>query len=87
MLKGIKIIAKGKEIVISNCTIGEPWIGVVDSYYGKEDVWTNTHRGQPIHHPGNGFGIVFIESEQLEDCKIQSNRYAGIVCPSPRLSP
>ena len=77
---------------ISNCTIGEPWIGLVDSNWCKEDAWTESHRGHLIHHPGNGFGIVFIKSgrkqesdasllEQIKDCKIQSNRYGTIVQP------
>ncbi|MCD4654739.1 hypothetical protein K8T06_12505 [bacterium] len=74
---------------ISNCIIGEPWIGIVDSNWCKEDAWTESHRGHPIHHPGNKFGIMFIKpgrknssnispSEQIKDCKIQSNRYGGV---------
>ncbi|MCD4655494.1 hypothetical protein K8T06_16360 [bacterium] len=86
-----KNTTKGKKIVISNCTVGEPWIGVVDSYYGKEDVWTDTHRGQPIHHPGNGFGVVLLDSKRsdskekhdeiLNNNNIKSNRYRDILVP------
>jgi len=88
----INSLPDDSESGISHCIIGEPWIGLIDSNWCKEDDWTDSHRGQPIYHPGNGFGIVFMQSrknqesgvspsEQIRDCKIQSNRYGTIVQP------
>ena len=80
-------------IKIEDCIIGEPFVGVVQGYWVKEEAWTTHHKGHPIVHPGNGFGIVVLESPDVSDmkseetwyvlsnCSVQSNRYQQHINP------
>jgi hypothetical protein len=80
-------------IQINECTIGQPFVGVVNEYWVKEENWTRDHQGHPIDHPGNGYGIVILESPsvsthdpdavwyKIKNSTIQSSRYAPVVFP------
>jgi len=90
------VIASDQSVTVSGCTIGDRWIGTVNGAFGIEETWTDSHAGQPILHPGNGFGIVIqktgtlsksaVDKERksvivIRDNTIQSNRYEALVIP------
>ncbi|MCD4654363.1 hypothetical protein K8T06_10580 [bacterium] len=85
-------------IQISECNIGEPFVGVIQGYWVKEAEWTDNHKGHPIAHPGNGFGLVIRESTgvtknktdetwyTISDCSILFNRYQQVILPPNHVS-
>jgi hypothetical protein len=84
-------LTSNKGVTISNCILGESFVGVVDGFWVEEIAWTDNHRGHPIVHPGNGFGLVIKGSPEVaehntdqiwysvSDCSIQCNRYKQII--------
>ncbi|HPQ41817.1 MAG TPA: right-handed parallel beta-helix repeat-containing protein, partial [bacterium] len=88
----------GRSTSIIGCTVGDIWTEFYNDEWQLEAYWTQSHYYdgigfQPIIHPGNGFGIVAVETDwtapasgyesiepmEIVDCTIQSNRYYGVV--------
>ncbi|MBN1296196.1 hypothetical protein JXA80_05400 [bacterium] len=90
------VISADAGVSIVNCTIGDRWIDTISGMIGIEEHWTDSHNGQPIRHPGNGFGIVVLPVESpangqkkdridsphcIRETTIRSSRYNSLVIP------